>query len=251
MMTVFTLPLAALVLTMPLGPEPSPQSAPPDPKPAQAAAKPKEPPKSPAAQPTLDELLGLPTSPGDSPAPPSGSPDQHAAELDEALKGEKIAEAFAQATKLMGDVAKRLQGSGEAAKGDPGVDTQRLQEDIIKKLEQVLDGMQQQQQQSSSSKSKPKPGDQQQEPQNSPSRAQQQQQLQQQQQGENKGESMGPERQDGQLRPGLEGAKAAWGSLPERVRDMLLQGAGDRFSSKYQSLTEAYYRKLAEEKDKK
>jgi hypothetical protein len=40
---------------------------------------------------------------------------------------------------------------------------------------------------------------------------------------------------------------AAWGNLPARVRDQLMQGRHDQFSSLYESMTETYYRRLAEE----
>ena len=37
------------------------------------------------------------------------------------------------------------------------------------------------------------------------------------------------------------------GMLPARLRQALLQGSADRYSSLYESLTETYYRRLAEE----
>lgn len=61
-------------------------------------------------------------------------------------------------------------------------------------------------------------------------------------------EGDGPPKQEGPLRPALDSARAAWGSLPARVRDMLLQGSDDPFSARYKAMTEAYYRRLAEEK---
>ncbi len=42
-------------------------------------------------------------------------------------------------------------------------------------------------------------------------------------------------------------SRAEWGNLPPRLRDQLIQGMRERFSLIYQSLTEAYYRRLAEE----
>jgi hypothetical protein len=45
----------------------------------------------------------------------------------------------------------------------------------------------------------------------------------------------------------LDTARAAWGNLPERVRDSLLEGSSDYFSSLYEAMTEAYYKKIAEE----
>ena len=35
--------------------------------------------------------------------------------------------------------------------------------------------------------------------------------------------------------------------MPERVRAALMQGSTDRFSTLYESMTESYYRRLAEE----
>jgi hypothetical protein len=35
--------------------------------------------------------------------------------------------------------------------------------------------------------------------------------------------------------------------LPDRVREALVQGLNDRFSSRYQRETERYYRRLAED----
>ena len=45
----------------------------------------------------------------------------------------------------------------------------------------------------------------------------------------------------------LEEERTEWGNLPERVRDMLLQGSKEKFSSLYKQLTREYYRRLAEE----
>jgi hypothetical protein len=49
------------------------------------------------------------------------------------------------------------------------------------------------------------------------------------------------------MRPGQAAAGAAWGALPERLRDALTQGLSDRYSSLYEGATESYYRRLAEE----
>lgn len=228
-------------------------TSPPAHSPAQA------PPSPPTSPQTLDELLGIstpaPTGKPDSAAKrsdgrtnsgagESASKDPSSAQLDQLLTGKQVADAFEQATRLMNDAARRLDDQSDA-----GLDTQRMQEDIIRKLEQVLDAIQQQSQQQSSSSSKAKPSEQQGEPQNSEQKRSQSQQ--QRSQGDSRNEAMPPEKVEGALPAGLEGARAAWGALPSRVREMLMQGAGDRFSSKYQGLTEAYYRRLAEEKDKK
>ncbi len=43
------------------------------------------------------------------------------------------------------------------------------------------------------------------------------------------------------------GAGAAWGNLPARLRDALLQGSGDVTSAKWEALTREYYKRLAEQ----
>lgn len=45
----------------------------------------------------------------------------------------------------------------------------------------------------------------------------------------------------------LDETGAEWGNLPQRVRQMLLQGRQERFSVLYEQLTREYYRRLAEE----
>ncbi len=236
-----------------LGDEPKP--APKDTAPAQEAAPKNAPSKDATAKPapakpggpSLDDLLGLPSDGGakEGAAGGAGGADPDRAELDRLLTGQEIAEAFEQAVTLMNDASTRLN-----EKQDAGIGTQRVQEDIIRKLDLVLDQLQQQQQQSSSSSSSSRRRQQQQQ-QNVPGRSQQAQQSQQnqgQQASDNRSEAMAPGRQDGALNPQLESARASWGALPERVRELLLQGSSDRFSSKYQAMTEAYYRKLAEER---
>ena len=37
-----------------------------------------------------------------------------------------------------------------------------------------------------------------------------------------------------------------WGGLPRRIRDMLMQGRREAFSSVYEQMTREYYRRLAE-----
>ncbi|MBX3405400.1 MAG: hypothetical protein KF869_01445 [Phycisphaeraceae bacterium] len=209
-----------------------PAPADPKPAPAQPAAEPKaEPPKG-DALPSLDDLLGLGEGPGED--------DAEKAQLDKLLSGQEIGQAFQQAVALMGDAAKRLTESR-----DVGLATQRVQEDALRKLDQLissLDRQSQQQQQQSQSQ-------QQDDPQNSPRQRQQQQQQQQQQQaaGSDPQESDGPTLQEGGLNPLLDSARAAWGALPARVREMLMQGSADRFSALYNKRTQEYYRRLAEE----
>lgn len=186
--------------------------------------------------PTLDQLLG--TEGGASDAAGAGAlPKPRDEELDRLLSGREIADEFRAAADLMDRTAARL-----ANARDTGIDTQRMQEDVLRKLDKLIADAEQRGQQSSSSSS-------------SSTRQQQQSSQQQprqdgsQQSGsrENRGETTPPGLRTGPLGPEQAANLAAWGALPARLRDALLQGASDQFSATYRKLTEAYYRKLAEE----
>ncbi|MEI7657292.1 MAG: hypothetical protein WCK33_04435 [Phycisphaerae bacterium] len=212
--------------------------------PAQPAATPpaQEPPKpaapKPAAEPTLDELLGItpePKGPGD-----EASKDAAKAELERKLSLEELDDAFAQAVKLMDDTAKRL---GESK--DAGIDTQRMQEQALAKIDKLIDMARSQQQQQKQKRRQKQDQQQQQQQQQQSSQQQQQQQASAQQQG---GEPTGGQgSQQGGRVNAPPGAGAAWGNLPARLRDALLQGSGDVTSAKWESLTREYYKRLAEQ----
>ena len=196
--------------------------------------------ESPPAQdplPTLDELLGL--EEGD-----ASSVDTDAEELREVLSPQQAGEALGQAVNLMNRVATRIEEGN-----DLSLSTQRLQEDILRKLDQVIESAQNNQQggggsssaQSSSSSSQQQPDQQQQEGQNG-------------QQGQ-PGDASGQQEQmpggTSTAQPGGEVAPdgVSWGALPQRIRDALSQGISDRYSELYRSITEQYYRALAEDED--
>ena len=135
---------------------------------------------------------------------------------------------------------------------DNGLGTQRVQEDVVKRLDQLLASLDKQKQQGSGSpKPGPKNNDAQQEPGASkPKPGQGQGQPKPQPGGDGMQAHDGPTLQEGTLKPELESARAAWGSLPARIRAMLMQGTEDRFSSRYKALTQEYYKRLAEENSK-
>lgn len=204
-----------------------PPADPPAPKPAPA----------PDPLPGLDELLGLT---GEKPARPRDAADPAAAELERKLSLQEAAEQFKQAVELMHEAAGRI---GDAR--DTGLQTQRMQESIIRKLDMLIKAAEQQAQQSSSSSSSSS-SQQDQDPRNQPSQPQPAD-GDQQRQGDNRTEQMPPGLVEGPLNPELAARGALWGSLPARVREALLQGTQDTYSSLYQRLTESYFRKLAEE----
>jgi len=203
--------------------------------------------------PSLDELLGIP--PETAPRTPSQTPAQSPAQtpadqgddskpriddaLERALSPAESKELFEETVDLMSRTATRLERDQDA-----GAQTQRQQEDILRKLDKLIDDaqkQQQQQQQSNSSSSRdPKP--------NESSQQQQQQQRQQSQRSRNSSENVSPpDRQDGAGKNAASGT-ASWGGLPPHVRDALMQGFSDSFSSMYKQMTEEYYKRLAEEK---
>jgi len=192
--------------------------------------------------PSLDELLGLEEESDEGAeaademeAPPSD--DQAERDLDRELSAAEAAEQFGQAVQLMVDVAERLEGAA-----DTGIETQRLQQDIIAKLDMLIRSQQQQQQQSSSSSSSQQQGQQQDQ--------QQQQGQQSDPQAANQAGSAGGGAdvplQEGEL-AGQPASGAAWGRLPARIRDAVVQSQSESFSAMYRALTEAYYRRLAEQ----
>lgn len=224
--------------------------APPAPTSDPAKAKDPDPSAKPTpAIPTLDELLGLiPDAHEDDRAGDDAldAPDldPNRAALDRKLSAEEASEKLVQAIQQMGETADRIDRGR-----DIGIVTQRLQEEIILKLDVLIKQAEQsgggsgsQQQQSSSSQSQSG---------RAPSR--------QQQDGAEGGEDGASESSGGDgsgvretgFREGrnalLDAAGAAWGRLPDRIRDTLMQGLSDPHSSQYKSETEAYYRKLAEE----
>ncbi|MFN7020255.1 MAG: hypothetical protein ACK4WH_02865 [Phycisphaerales bacterium] len=246
-MTVSTMLIFTALLALAAQPEAAPPPRPPAPaKPAAA----------PPTVPSLDDLLGtkpqppVPAPKTDLPAPPptpaDATPDPDRAGLDRLLTGAEIGDAFQEAITLMGDAAKRLETSR-----DTGLATQRVQEDVVRRLDQLLASLQRQQSSSSSSSSQSQSQQDSQQNRNQPNQNQRrpgQRPGQQSQSGSGDRDWDGPPKQEGALKPALDSARAAWGSLPARVRDMLLQGSEDPFSASYKAMTEAYYRKLAEER---
>jgi hypothetical protein len=158
-------------------------------------------------------------------------------ELDRKLTAQQAAEAMQEALRLMDDAA------AEIATRGTGLTTERLQEDVLRRLDEVIESAQQNQGQGGGSSS------------SSSSQSRQQNQPGQQRSGgqssgrssESRQASMPPSGTDAVLRPQSLPDAASWGALPDRLRDALEQGVGETFSSAYRRLTEAYYRKLAEQ----
>ncbi len=205
-----------------------------------------------APEPSLDDLLNIPAPGGETaPKPPMPAPDAPTpapdapAEATEPAKPEiempreKTGDLFMAATAEM-----KLAASHLTERQDIGLDTQRTQESVIRKLDQLLDQLRQQQQGKGKSQAEAKD-----------TGSEKNQSQQQQQQAQRSSQSS--DSQDNDTRMGLEDGQrndqplseklAEWGNLPPRLRDQLLQGSEDRFSGLYRQLTERYYQRLAEE----
>jgi hypothetical protein len=218
-----------------------------------------------ADQPTLDELLDL--------APPAQRPDEEEAPADastdagqgddereskdpaergEASGGGELAEAismdeaqgvFEQAVTEMDAVARRL-----GPEADAGLDTQRRQREILRKLDQIIAAARQQQSggsSSSSSSARQQDAGSQQLP---PKRSQSASSAARpggEQAGRGEFSPGGVDRVDAS-RGDLEELRSEWGNLPPRLRDELTEGLSEPFSPVYRELTERFYRRLGE-----
>jgi hypothetical protein len=227
---LLTMSVAATALAQPPSEPKPPESKPADPNPR--AAQPADTKQQP---PSLDDLLGLPKEKSPAKSRPA-APDPTKNALDRKLTQGEASDQFKQAVQLMGETADRLQSSK-----DTGLSTQRLQEDILRKLDQVIKAAEQNQKQSKSSRSQQQKDKQQQQPNQSQSQRNPDAK-------EAAPDTMDPPQgEKANPTPGVAARGAAWGSLPARLRDALLQGNEDKYSSLYQKWTEAYYRRLAED----
>ncbi len=217
---------------------------------------------------SLDDLLGVPAA---KPAGKSGEtagdkPTDDATSAEDAAARERqrrIERSLDEAT-LQDLVARAVEGMKTASDRltdakDPGLGTQRVQEEVVRTLDRLLEEAQKQQgkkksSSSSSSSKQKKEGEKSQDPsekngqQQKPSKSQQQQQNDASKSGENNESANNQTRGDEVAQGGeLSESRIEWGKLPERVRELVLQGRRDRVSSIYERLTREYYRRLAEE----
>ena len=190
--------------------------------------------------PSLDDLLGLETDKSEVQADEAARAESER-ELQRRLDEKEITDAFLVALDKMATSAKRL---GELF--DTGLATQRVQQDILAKLDQLIDKARQMQSlgQASASRSTSSQKSRSQSPgqrKNQANNSRRDGTPQDPQAGDP------PPRQDGDIHTILQEAGVEWGNLPERIRQELRQGRNDKFSSMYRRLTEEYYKRLAEE----
>lgn len=197
---------------------------------------------------SLDDLLKLnPDKKPDDKTKPAVVPETPAAKL----TGDQSIDTLLKAIAEMEQAGQRLR-----IRQDVGIDTQRLQESVLKRLDQAIataekqkqeqkqkkqnqPGSSQQKQETGSPQNQQKPGEQ--KPGDKPGDKKEDK-------GQNPGEQSQPAKVDPQNPGGpIEESRIEWGRLPARIRGELDQGLGEKFSPLYKKLTEAYYRRLAEE----
>ncbi|MEX0885280.1 MAG: hypothetical protein WD009_02470 [Phycisphaeraceae bacterium] len=225
--------------------------------------------------PTLDELLDLGPEPAqrdeagprrepdtspDATAPPGdAAPDPLDDEARRLLEREReaAADAFRQAVGEMADVAERLE-----ARLDASVSTQRAQQAILDKLDQVIAAARRQQAGQGGGggggggegEARPRDGD------TGAGDVAEQSPADGQGDGDSASAQAGAGEHGGGFSPGqvrdadadgtpFEQLQREWGNLPPRLRDEISEGLDQPYSPVYRELTEAYYRRLAEEEE--
>ncbi|MEX2672498.1 MAG: hypothetical protein WD294_10350 [Phycisphaeraceae bacterium] len=204
---------------------------------------------------SLDDLLGLEEesatengnaeeAEGDAEADEAEPDVQVEVDLDDlALPTSEEGDVFQLAVADMKNAAERLSTGRDAS-----IETQRVQQRAIVRLEQAISMAQQQQSESQSGGS----------PQDADTGSAQNQPQQQGQAGQQPGEGQEPggeQANRGSVEQSemeeelLEDRVSEWGDLPPRLRDELMQGMEDSFSQLYRQLTERYYERLAEQQE--
>jgi hypothetical protein len=190
---------------------------------------------------SLDELLGLDDEESDGAR--EAAEREAEAELERRLDEENMTDAFSKALEKM-----RLSADFLDVEFDPGLGTQRIQEDILARLEEFIDLAKKQQ---GGGTSKSSPGQQSPEPPQNPGQKPPEPQSgnsQQRPEGQDGQQAQDlPAGREGDINTVLEETRTEWGTLPARERDELMQGRNDRYSTLYDRLTREYYRRLAEE----
>ena len=240
--------LLGLVAAQPVRADPpSPAEAPKQDEPKSDEAKSDEPktdePKS------LDDLLGVPKSES------SGASAEDAARREQEKRFEKSLDEASMSDLMQRAVDGMKTASERLTDGkDAGLGTQRIQEDVVKTLDRLLQEAQRRQSKSSSSQSSSKRSSKDDPSEKNGQQQKQRQQQQRQRQSASQSAASGDQDSAEGTRDDavaemqeLTESRIEWGRLPERVRELVLQGRRDRVSTIYERLTREYYKRLAEE----
>ncbi|MFM2164346.1 MAG: hypothetical protein RL325_783 [Planctomycetota bacterium] len=198
---------------------------------------------------SLDDLLGVPESDAAGASAEDAARREQEKRFEKSLDEASMSDLMQRAVDGMKTASERLTDGKDA-----GLGTQRIQEDVVKTLDRLLQEAQRRQSKSSSSKSSSKRN-----AKDDPSEKNGQQQKQrQQQQRQRSASTQSSTSGDQESAEGtrddavaemqeLTESRIEWGRLPERVRELVLQGRRDRVSTIYERLTREYYKRLAEE----
>ncbi len=200
-------------------------------------------PKPPAAKPAGDKHVGEKPS-GENPTEPGAKPEKPLLPPPGEDIGQEEEEPLARIAREMRTVESLIQQRNNEA-------TNERQKQIVADLARLLEQLEQQQQKQSQSQSKSQqqtaqrqqvqqPGSSQ--PGNKPSDKPAQDSSSQMRKNEVQKADMG------QMK-GL--MKDLWGQLPERAREQMLQTSPEQFLPKYELLIEQYYKRLAEQQERK
>jgi hypothetical protein len=196
------------------------------------------------ALPSLDELLGL-----DEDDSEASAADQAQQEVDQELQRRlhevELSDIFTQALEKMALSVQLLQVDFES-----GLATQRVQQDVLEKLDQLIDRARELSQRHSEScqcsECRSKRADGQRKPGDKPGSRQAGSRRNDGPSSEGRAIEPPPGR-EGDINTVLEETGTEWGHLPVRIRELLRQGRGDYKSPLYRQLTEEYYKRLAED----
>ncbi|MCE9619723.1 MAG: hypothetical protein K8R92_07415 [Planctomycetes bacterium] len=208
---------------------------------------------------TLDELLGIGGKGGE-----RAAEAQRKEQLERGLKEESLDDLAEAAMKDM-----RLAQELVSKERDLGIGTQRVQAQALSRLDALIDAAvkfeksnkskpskkQSQKSQSDASNqsagdpkseagedaAKPKPGE---------GTGQKNQDGRRNENGQSGDEVNPPDFQDADMQAdsAMDEGRSEWGRLPQRIREIMSQSRRDRVSTLYQRATEAYYRRMAEDR---
>lgn len=210
---------------------------------------------------SLDDVLGIPGSGGAEGRQGSGddsapAQDKASDRVDQALDEKAIEDLMHQALGSMRVSAERL-----GKETDVGIGTQRVQQDVIAKLDALIEEAKKRCKGGKcggSSSSCQNPGEQK-DGDGKPGESQKSNESRSRKDaGKAAARASGSDAAGAEPPPIdptdegtlLDESRAEWGNLPERVRDLIRQGSRDRIAALYQRLTEEYYRRMAEDASK-
>ena len=207
---------------------------------------------------SLDDLLGTSKegASGSTEAATTAAEREQNRRLETALTGASMQDLVSRAIDGMKSAADRL---GESK--DAGIATQRTQDEVVRMLDRLLEEAKKQERKQKGSKSSSSKSGRERKPVDDPSEQNGQEASQRREQSERSASSdqsnSSSESSSDSARPDEAGtsgdiseSRVEWGKLPERIRELVLQGRRDRVSSMYERLTREYYRRLAEEASK-